>query len=382
MRILYVTTIGGTMVFFKTLIPQLIEAGHKVDIAANYKISDIPDNFNNMGCKCYQIDWSRNPLAVNNYRAIKQLRTVVEENKYDIVHCHTPVAAACTRLACRRLRKQKKVKVIYTAHGFHFFSGAPLKNWMIFYPIEKLCAHMTDVLITINKEDYERAKRKLKAGKVEYVPGVGIDIDKFSYDVHISEQKRKELQIEKDDIMLLSVGELSKRKNHEIVIRAIKAMENKSIKYFIVGEGERKEYLSSLIESMEMQNQIMLLSYRNDISELCQAADLFVFPSYQEGLPVALMEAIACHTPIACSEIRGNKDLILEKHRMFNPKDKESVMQCIKKCVDVPKMSEKSRNECELQYERLLQCEVTNVNAKMKQIYNTVYDGMEVNADY
>lgn len=159
------------MGFFKNFIKELLEDGHTVDIATNETTSKVPDCYREWGCQIYQISCTRSPFNKGNIDAIRQIRKIAADGSYGIVHCHTPIAAMCTRLACRKLRKSG-LKVFYTAHGFHFYKGAPLKNWLVYYPIEWLCAHWTDVLITINKEDFELAKKKMKAKRVEYVPGV------------------------------------------------------------------------------------------------------------------------------------------------------------------------------------------------------------------
>ena len=176
--------------------------------------------YNEWGCTVHQIDTSRSPFSKGNLKAIKQLKILIEEGKYDIVHCHTPVAAACTRVACRKARKNG-TRVIYTAHGFHFYKGAPKANWMLFYPVEKLCAKWTDLLITINREDYALAKEKLKAKRIEYVPGVGVDLQIYGRTNADKAEKRRQLGITEDVKLLLSVGELNKNKNHETVIRAL-----------------------------------------------------------------------------------------------------------------------------------------------------------------
>ena len=162
MKILYVTTIGSTMNFFKSFIGELISEGHTVDIACNNSKSPVPEIYSDWGCNIYPISCTRSPMNKGTVKAISELKKIVAENKYDIVHCHTPIAAMCTRLACKDLRKNG-VRVIYTAHGFHFYNGAPKKNWLMYYPVEKICAKYTDTLITINKEDYEFAKKKMKA---------------------------------------------------------------------------------------------------------------------------------------------------------------------------------------------------------------------------
>lgn len=179
MRFLYVTTIGSTMSFFISLIEELIKQGHNVDIAANEAIKAVPKRYEEIGCRLYHISCSRSPADIHNIQAVREISNLIKKNKYDIVHCHTPIAGAIAYIACRKFRKDG-LRVIYTAHGFHFYNGAPLKNWLLYYPIEKFCSRYTDVLITINHEDYERAKKKMKAKRVEYVPGVGIDVDKFA----------------------------------------------------------------------------------------------------------------------------------------------------------------------------------------------------------
>ncbi len=298
------------MGFFKSFIKELIDEGHTVELACNAEMSPVPSFYEELGCRIHQINCSRSPLSKANLQAVKHIRHLVETHGYDIVHCHTPVAAACTRLACRKLRKKQGVKVFYTAHGFHFYKGAPLKNWMIYYPVEKLCARYTDKLITINQEDFELAKRKMKAKEVLYVPGVGIDVDKFQ-DISVDKiAKRRELGIPEDTTMLLSVGELNENKNHQIIIRAMSRLQREDVHYVIAGIGPKKESLMQLATSLDVDRRLHLIGYRKDIAELLVAADFFLFPSYREGLSVSLMEAMAAGLPCAVSRIRGNTDLI------------------------------------------------------------------------
>ena len=312
MRILYVTTIAPTMEFFYSYIKELIDAGHTVAISSNLQDDRALSSYYEWGCKVYSIDTSRSPFSIGNLKAIGQIRKIVEEGNYDIVHCHTPIAAACTRLACRSLRK-KGVKVLYTAHGFHFYTGAPLKNWLIFYTIEKLCARWTDVLVTINKEDYCRALEKLHACKVVYVPGVGLDVSMFA-DTQIDRAtKRKALGVPEDAFLLCSVGELNENKNQEVIIRAMAKVENSNVHYILAGEGGKKEYLLQLAQALGLGDRVHLLGYRTDANELYKASDLFVHPSIREGLPVSVMEAMASGLPVISSANRGCKDLIDEE---------------------------------------------------------------------
>ncbi|MFC0272287.1 glycosyltransferase family 4 protein [Metabacillus herbersteinensis] len=254
----------------------------------------------------FDLPFERSPLNFKNISVYKQLQNIIESNDYEIIHCHTPMGGALTRLAAIKARR-KGMKIIYTAHGFHFFKGAPIKNWLIFYPVERWLSRYTDILITINKEDYDMASR-FNAKKMAYVPGVGIDVKKFEKGNVDREKKRNEIGIRNEAVALLSVGELSKRKNHEVVIRALARINNPNIIYFICGQGDLDGYLQKI--SKELNVDVRFLGFRKDIFEICAATDIFVFPSYQEGLPVALMEAMSAGLAVVCSRIRGNTDLI------------------------------------------------------------------------
>lgn len=362
MKILYITTVGGTMRFFKKFIEELIQEGHTVDIATcESEKSKVPPCYREWGCKVYQLTTSRSPLNTGNLKAIRQIRKIVQDNQYVMVHCHTPIAAACTRLACHKLRK-KGLKVYYTAHGFHFYKGAPLKNWLIYYPIEKICAHWTDMLITINTEDYALAQKKLKAKEIEYVPGVGVDIARFANIEFDRNAKREEIGVPKDAIMLLSVGELNENKNHETVIRALAEINDPSLHYVIAGKGQRKEYLENLVN--ELGAQVHLLGFRNDIEQLDKAADLFLLPSFREGLNVSTIEALASGLPVICSEIRGNVDLVKSgiTGYLANPHDSHSFADKIKEMLKSGDFSEQCMKEAE-------KYDITKINQKMHQFY-------------
>jgi glycosyltransferase involved in cell wall biosynthesis len=306
MKILYVTTISDTMGFFTSHIKMLLEEGHSVDMACNIG-KPVPQELLDLGCNAYDVEFQRSPLKISNISAYKKLKSLIIENGYDTVHTHTPVASVFSRLACKGLMN---VKVIYTAHGFHFFKGAPIENWLIYFPIERWLSRYTDVLVTINKEDYNRACKLFKADKVEYVPGVGIDTKKFKHAEVDKAFKRRELGVPEDAYLLLSLGELNKNKNHETIIKAIAKLKNPNIHYRICGQGPLSNYLTNLIKELGVENQVKMLGFRKDIIEICKASDVFVFPSYREGLSVALMEAMACGLPVICSDIRGNIDLI------------------------------------------------------------------------
>ena len=369
MRILYVTTISLTMnSFFKPHIGMLVHAGNQVDIACNDSDLALDRLYNDLGCQFYHIDFSRSPLAKENIKAFGQLKRVIENGNYDIVHCHTPNASVITRLVCRKFRKKTGLKVFYTAHGFHFYKGAPLLNWMVYYPVEKFCSRFTDKLITINKEDYELATNRFKAKEVCYVPGVGIDLSKFENVQVDRAAKRREIGVPEDAFLLISVGELSERKNQILVLRALNKMANKeNIHYVIVGEGSWRSAYEDYIKEHQLQGCVHLLGYRTDVAELYSAADLCCFPSFHEGLPVAVIEAMACALPVACSRIRGNTDLINNDGGiLFDPHDVNDFCRSINAIFDrdVQLMGKKNRDRVKLY-------SIGNVIPTMKYIYES-----------
>ena len=313
-KVLYVATVVKThiMEFHIPYLKMLKEKGWKTAVAARNDYENPSDCVIPFCDTYYDIPFERNPFKLGNIKAYKKLKKVINEGNYDIIHCHTPVGAFLTRLAAVDARK-KGTKVFYTAHGFHFYKGAPLINWLLFYPAERLLSHMTDVLITINKEDYDRAK-SFKANKVVYVPGVGIDINKFGTSLIERNKKRAEIGLNHDVFIILSVGELSVRKNHTVVLDALGELKKRGklgdIQYVICGYGDLYAELKRKVSLLDLEDHVHFLGYRSDVSEICNAADLFVFMSLQESLPVALMEAMACGLPTICSDIRGNTDLI------------------------------------------------------------------------
>lgn len=258
----------------------------------------------------YDFSFERSPIKIENYRAYKNLKALIDSNEFDIIHCHTPVGGVLARLASINVRK-KKSKVIYTAHGFHFYKGAPLLNWLVYYPIERWLARYTDTLITINKEDFLAAS-KFKARKIEYVPGVGIDTNRFSEVSLDKRKKRSEIGITESSFIILSAGELNKNKNHEVIIRAIARLEDNDIHYVICGEGVLENRLKCLAKELGIEKQVKLLGYRKDINEILNVSDIYAFPSHREGLSLSLMEAMSAALPVVCSKIRGNSDLIQE----------------------------------------------------------------------
>ena len=312
--------------------------------------------------KFYNFPFERNPLHIKNFKTYKKLKKIIDDNEYQIIHCHTPVGGFLARLAAKKTRK-KGTKVIYTAHGFHFYKGCSFVKWLIYYPIERIMANFTDVLITINNEDYILAQKF--STKTILIPGVGIDIKKSKKDPIVRTVKRKELNIAKNDFVLLSIGELSKRKNHQIVIRALATIEKKeNIKYLICGQGKLELKLKKLVKKLKLENTVFFLGFRNDVQEIYPVADAFIFPSKQEGLPVALLEAMMHGLPVVCSNIRGNKDLI--KDRVGGYVVENSLYDYQKAII---KLIEEENNFGENNKKNSLQYNINNILLSMKKIY-------------
>ena len=363
--------------FNKDNIDILISLNLKVNVVANFnegsvtskkRVEEFKNGLIKRGIRPFDIPIPRSIFKLKDiFVAYKQIKKLADNNEYKIVHCHSPIGGVICRLACRKARKHG-TKVIYTAHGFHFYKGAPIKNWLLFYPAEKLCAHFTDTLITINQEDYNLARKKMKAKSVEYVPGVGVDTSKFANVEIDRDKKRQELDIPVDKKLLISVGELNENKNHETVIRALQDI--KDVCYIVVGKGDKQQMLEKLIDDLDMSDRVFLLGYRQDIGELLKMSDLFVFPSYREGLSVSVMESMSSGLPVVCSNIRGNCDLIDENGGvLFDPHSVDDCKNAIVKALNRNMIDMGKYNQTKVNafcYEK--------VHNKMKKLYSTVLE--------
>lgn len=308
-KILYVTTVSRTInAFLVPHIRNIVKEGNNVEIACNIDL-DISEELSDI--KLNKIDFSRNPFSIDNLKAIKQIRKLYKVKKYDIVHVHTPVASFITRYAL----KDKSVKIIYTAHGFHFYNGASKLNWFIYYSLEKLASKWTDVLITINNEDFKRAKSKFenKRCEVHKINGIGIDLKNYKKE-EFDLRFKKELGLEENDFVITVIAELIKRKNHNQIIEAVSRIEEKSnVKIIFVGNGILFEEIKRKIKAKNLNENIKLLGYRTDVSKIISISDVIALFSLHEGLPRNLMEGMAQGKAILCTNIRGNNDLIEDR---------------------------------------------------------------------
>lgn len=371
-KVLFVATVVKLhiMVFHIPYLEWFKENGYEVHVAAKNDYENKEDCNIPFCDKFFDLPFERLPLKKNNFYAQKELKKIININKYEVIHCHTPIGGALTRISAREARKNG-TKVIYTVHGFHFYKGAPFINWLLYYPIERWLAKYTDVLITINKEDYERAKSKFKATRVKYIPGIGIDLKKFKTIEVSREWKRSELCLPKDAFVVLSVGELNKNKNHEAIIRAIAKIDNLKIHYVICGQGQLDQYLRNLSKELDIEKQVHLLGFRKDIPEICKSSDLFAFPSFREGLSVALMEAMASGLPVVCSKIRGNSDLIENGKGgyLVDPQDIYGFARAIEKLLNNKELRNEMRH---YNKEVVKNFQVKSVLDKMNKIYEKV----------
>ncbi len=363
------TTAAMIEQFNKQNIQILCELGYEVHVVGNFNegnpISSERLNEFKTWLKCLDCRWfdnvsTRKPYDIkNNYKAYTNVLKLIRENDYAFIHCHNPIGAVIGRLSGHKT----KTRVIYTAHGFHFFKGARILNWLLYYPVEKFLSKYTDTLIVINSEDYELAKKRFHMKRLEFIHGIGIDLEKYKKDITTRINKRKELLIQDGDIAFLSVGELIKRKNYYNLIKAFSLIDNKNIKLIICGQGDEEKKLISIIEKYNLTDRIVLLGYRTDVNEILNACDYFIFPSLQEGLPVSLMEAMASKIPIICSNIRGNNDLITNNCYLFNPKDINDIKDKIMLII------QDDNYDIEQNYYTVIEYATENIRKKMKQIY-------------
>ncbi len=321
-RVLFVTTISGFLPQFeKNDVKLLKQMGCQIHYASNFTnpiYAFDKTELEKNGVALHQIDIEKSPAKINkNIKAIKQLIKIIDENDIDIVHCHNPMGGVAARIAARA--GKIKPKVIYTAHGFHFYKGAPIMNWLLFYAAERFLARYTDIIVTINREDYIRAKkfRLKKNGEVYLIHSVGVDKEKFAPRPELRETKRAELGIPADAFHIVTAAELNENKNQKLVIEAVAALKNKSkihadkaynIYYTICGKGPNEDKLRELIKAYGLENNVSLLGYRTDMDEILQTADVFAFPSIREGLGVAAIEALMCNVPLIAADNRGTRE--------------------------------------------------------------------------
>lgn len=307
-KVLFVATVlrGHILVFHLPYMQWFREQGYEVHCCAGNDTGETNPSVPH--CDRYiDLAFERSPLSPRNMAAYRQLKALIDTEDYALIHCHTPVGGMLTRLAARGARKGG-TRVLYTAHGFHFYTGAPLLNWLLFYPAERWLSRFTDLLITINREDDARAKR-FHARETALVNGVGVDLSRFAAPVDRA-AVRTGLGLAAADRVVITVGEHIPRKNHLACIEAVARLTGVALLF--CGVGEQDALLRERAKALGVESRVHFLGFRRDVAALLGAADAFLFPSFQEGLPVSLMEAMAAGLPCVASRVRGSSDLLAD----------------------------------------------------------------------
>lgn len=354
------------------------QKGCQVHIACNFDYTEDTDEdrtrayiekLKSQGVVLHNIAFARSPFELSNIQAYRQLKAIIAAEKFDLIHCHTPTVSMMTRLAARKARKQGSI-VMYTAHGFHFHDASPKKNWLMYYPVELVMSRFCDYLITMNNEDFNRSKT-FHCKNVRYIPGVGVDI-KLIQSMQVDKSAKKEsIGIPSDSIMLLSVGEMIARKNHEVIIRALAQLDNPNLYYAIAGKGPLKEYLQMLAHSLGIGDRVIFLGFRTDVFELYHAADICAYPSKMEGLGLAGVEALAAGVPLVASNVRGIHDYVIDGVSGYTllPTDVAGYAAIIKRLAESQDLRKKLYCSC---IQAAMPFDIHNALSAMWSIYDEI----------
>lgn len=363
MKILIVTNKVRTYALgFENVFKPLLSLGHEIVWAADF--SDFTGNINKVPCKTIQIDIYSYPLHKTNIKAYKQIKRIIKEEKIEAVQCSTPIGGTLARLAAWRCGVKN---VIYTAHGFMFFKGAPFINRTLYKLHEILLASITDTLITINEEDFRAAQSlKLRGGTKPFmIHGAGVNV---GVQVNIDkEKKRKELGLKESDIVVVSAGDLNCNKNNRVIIEAFSLIKNKNIHYAICGTGMLEQELKLLSKNLGIEKNIHFLGFRSDMPEVLAASDIFVMPSFREGVPRSILEAMDLGLPCVGSKTRGIADLIDEGKGGFvsKPNDAKGFARALSELGDNPdlrcKFGQYNRGKVKYYSKEIVREELTNI---------------------
>ena len=370
MKVLLVATVQSHICqFHKPLVAMLHEYGCEVHVVARNNLAEKNGLKLDFAEQVFDVPFQRSPFSPKNLGAYKQLKKIIGEGNYDVIHCNTPVGGVLGRLAARKARKHG-TKVFYTAHGFHFYKGAPKKNWLIWYPVEKFMCRYTDKLITITQEDYDLASAKFPT-QVERIHGVGANSAKYR---KLSEAEcaelRHELGYAADDKLLLCTGELLPNKNQITAIRTMKILTEKqsNIKLLLAGNGPTLPELQAEIAALDQHDCVELLGYRTDLERYANIADVIVSCSYREGLPMNIVEGMLLGKPVVASYNRGHRELIVPDVTgyMVPPADADAFAGKISMLLDDSALADRMGHAG---YEKAQLYADTNVRQELGNIY-------------
>lgn len=382
-KVLFVATVFGFLDFERSDMEILKRMGYEIHIATNINNDDVATKLGNddgrldyLQVKKHQISFPRSPFSKKTYIAYRQLKTLMQEIHFDLIHCHTPVAAAITRFAAINTRK-KGTKVIYTDHGFHFHKTSGWRTWVLYYPVEFFAAFYTDMILTVNREDWQVIQR-FPIKEKRYIPGVGVAVRSIMQ-MNVDRTKvRQKFNIPQDAFVILSLGELSTRKNHEVIIRALSQLNIDNIYYVICGDGAKMEYLKQLALNGGISNRVILAGRHKyeSVLELVHAVDLGALPSLIEGLGFSGIEILAAGKPLVASNVHGIKDYVVygETGITCPPHDVEAFKQAIHKMYYDNQFY---MNCCSHAQNKALLFDIDVVRKMMESNYHDIIQSME-----
>lgn len=318
MKKLLITSTELMMIQF--LVPHvkyLVENGFHVEIACSDvggRMEEVRKTLGGTVKAIYTLRLERSPVNPRNFLGYRDMKKLLAENHYDIIWTNEPVMGVVTRLAANKYRR-RGTKVVYMCHGFHFYKGASLPNWLIFYPIERIMSRFCDMIVTINHEDEARAKT-FRCPRVEYIHGIGVNTGRL-HNRNEQSDIRSELNLSGDDFLVLSVGELNENKNQQVIIRALAQLKDPKIHYLLCGKGDQREKLESLAKELGVADNVHFLGYRKDVVDICCQCDVFAHASRREGISVASLEAMYCGLPLVMSKVRGAEDYLTDGESGF-----------------------------------------------------------------
>ena len=376
MKILYTATVASHISqFHLAYLKMLQEQGNEIHVAAHNNLAQknglqlkYMDHF-------HEIPFQRSPLKPDNIKAYFKLKELIDTERFDLIVCNTPTGGIVTRLAARAARKHG-TKVIYIAHGFHFCKGAPLKNWLLYYPVEKFMARYCDILVTITKEDYALASRKFHTD-VRHIHGIGVSPDRYH---PVSEAEQVEMRYKENlsssDFVILCVGELNKNKNQSVLIRATALLKEKipNIKVLLAGNGPMEQELKSLVQKLGVTEQIRFLGYRTDLETITPAVDLVVSCSKREGLPLNILEAMLCAKPVIASDNRGHRELVQHEHNGYLTTNNNSANELVARIEESHVQAAQRTAMGELGYQQVFTYLIDQVKKEYMAIVNQLVE--------
>ena len=366
-RLLYIATSDVHLAtFHKPYLKWLGDNGVQVDIVVENRGNLEFEGVNNT----YHLDFPRSFTKKELLVSYKNLKNIIDNGNYTIVHCHTPIPSMLTRLAARDARS-KGTKVLYTAHGFHFYNGAPISRWLIYYTAEYILSKFTDAIITINKEDFDYVNNKMLHKDSYQIKGIGVDSSRFKpLEKEERKNKRIELGLDPDKFILLYVAEFIPRKNHEFVIRAVQSLQKTipNLQVLFAGKGELLDRMKALSKELKVENAIQFLGFRKDVHLLSAIADIGISASKHEGLGLGLTEEMFCKVPIIASYDRGHKEMVIQGVNGFMFQQQNSA-EFIKYINQLYQDEELRLKMGEKAYEKAQEFEIENSLNSMKEIY-------------